>query len=151
MILDILQKACQENLEIVILLLFMFGFLNVSNIVLGTVIGTFENGFNIKKFLFGVEKWVVTSFGILLFAYVLNIIGLTIKELGAEFSLSVFSATLNVGDMISIAQVIGILITWCFDLIKEVIDKMKKIKELKYLTYDDVEIQQNASQQEGKG
>ena len=49
-VIKVIVEAVQSNLETIILMLIVVGSLSVINIVLGTIIGTVKDGFNIKKF-----------------------------------------------------------------------------------------------------
>jgi hypothetical protein len=44
--------------------------------------------------------------------------------------------------MVSAMTVILIIVTWCLDLAQEVAEKIKGLKELKYVSYDTVDVSQ---------
>ena len=52
-IIKIITSAVQENLDTIFLMLIVVGSLSGINIVLGTIVGTFTEGFNTRKFFFG--------------------------------------------------------------------------------------------------
>ena len=147
----IIMDAVQENLELVTLLVLINTLLNLLNIMYGTVIGTKEEGFDVKKFFYGIFKWVLGCFGIIGFAYVLNVLALTLEALEIDFTIKFLGADFTSDKIISIVEVIGILVAWSYDLSKDVIEKIKLMKELKYISYDDFEIQENMYSQEEKG
>ena len=143
-IIDTIEKAWQANLETVVLMLIVINSLYLINIALGTVNGTFGvNGkFDLKKFLFGFLKELVTSACIFALCYVLNLFALVL-QLTKDITIST--------DIITTAEVIIILTTWALDLIKDIIDKIKSLKTLKYVSYEDVQRQVNQSSQEEIG
>ena len=135
-----IQEAVQSNLETTILMLIVINSLYLINITLGTVQGTFNKEFNWKKFLFGFVKEFVTSVCILALCYVLNLFALTL-QLTNDITIST--------DVITTAEVIIILITWAIDLSKDIIEKIRNLKELKYITYSDVQINRNTQEEIG--
>ena len=52
-------------------------------------------------------------------------------------------------DTVSAFEVVLIIVTWCIDLAKEVTEKIKSLKDLKYVKYEDVQI--NPNKEEGIG
>ncbi len=141
-VLELLQKAWSENLVIVMVNLIVSFGLYFTNIFFGTIIGTKTMGFNLKKFLFGILKALGCCSGIFLFCYLLNL----------------FSLGMNLTNLITVKaevtstiEVIAVLYIWIIDLSKEVLDKIKSMKDLKYVTYDDVEVQQNPEPSGGIG
>lgn len=143
-IIQTITKAVQENLDTVVLMLIVVNSLYLINILFGTVQGTFgENGkFDLKKFLFGFLKEIIASVGIFALCYVLNLFALVL-QLTNDITIST--------DIITTAEVIIILITWAVDLIKDIIDKIKSLKTLKYVSWDDVQYQINTNTQEEIG
>ena len=141
-ILEILKKAWDSNLVIVALMVIVVVGLYALNIFFGTIIGTKQDGFNLHKFLFGILKAIGCGIGIFAFCYMLNLFGLA----------------MNLTDLVTIQQavittleVIGVMYLWALDLSQEVLDKIKSWRDLKYVTYDDVTIQQNPEQGGGIG
>lgn len=136
------QAAADENLIIVLVNLAVALGLFGTNIFFGTIMGTKEDGFDLKKFLFGIVKALGSCLGIFVFCYLLNVfyIGMNMTDL----------ITIKV-EVISTIQVIGVLYVWVIDLAKEVFDKIKSFRTLKYISYDDVDWQQDASPDGGIG
>ena len=139
-IIQTIEKAVQENLETIVLMLIVVGSLNAINIVLGTIIGTFTDKFDAKKFFFGILKAIVIGLCIFAFCYTLNLFALTL-QLTKDITIST--------DFISTVEVFTILIVWAIDIGKDVIAKIKSMKELKYVKYEDVQI--NPNKEEGIG
>ena len=139
-ILKLIQEALQENLETIVLMLIVVGSLNVVNIVLGTIVGTFTDKFDVKKFFFGILKAFIVGLCIVVFCYTLNLFALTL-QLTKDITIS--------ADFISTVEVFTILIVWALDLCKDIIDKIKSMKQLKYVKYEDVQI--NPNTEEGIG
>ena len=115
--------------------------LRICNIVLGSIDALFDREFDWRKFFSGIEKTVVVALTIMmviitlnLFAYGLTLIDVILPE-----------------QTVSAGQCVLIVVTWCVDLAIEVTDKIKAMKELKYVSYDDVQIQQNVQTEEGIG
>ena len=137
-ILKLISEALQDNLETVVLMLIVVGSLSGINIVLGTIIGTFTTEFDAKKFFFGILKAIVIGLCIFAFCYTLNLFALTL-QLTKDITIST--------DFISTVEVFTILIVWAIDIAKDVIAKIKSMKELKYIKYEDVQINvQNQSE-----
>lgn len=139
-IIQTIEKAVQENLETIVLMLIVVGSLSAINIVLGTIIGTFTDKFDAKKFFFGILKAFVIGLCIFAFCYTLNLFALTL-QLTKDITIST--------DFISTVEVFTILIVWAIDIAKDVIAKIKSMKELKYVKYEDVQI--NPNKEEGIG
>ena len=139
-ILKLIEEAFQENLETVVLMLIVVGSLSAINIVLGTIIGTFQNKFDIRKFFFGVLKAFVIGLCIFAFCYTLNLFALTL-QLTKDITIS--------GEAISTIEVFVVLITFAMDYARDVLDKIKSLKELKYVKYEDIQI--NTQSEKGIG
>lgn len=139
-IIQTIEKAVQENLDTIVLMLIVVGSLSAINIVLGTIIGTFTDKFDAKKFFFGILKAIVIGLCIFAFCYTLNLFALTL-QLTKDITIST--------DFISTVEVFTILIVWAIDIAKDVIAKIKSMKELKYVKYEDV--QMNPSSQKEMG
>lgn len=139
-VLDIITQAIESNLETIILMLIVVTSLYAINILFGTIVGTFKDKFNFEKFIFGVLKCLVADTGIFLFCYTLNLFSLTL-QLTKDITIS--------ADFITTVEVFTILIVWAIDLAKDIIEKIKSMKTLKYVSYEDVQI--NPSTQEGIG
>lgn len=141
-ILKLIQEALQENLETIVLMLIVVGSLNAVNIVLGTIVGTFTDKFDVKKFFFGILKAFIIGLCIFVFCYTLNLFALTL-QLTKDITIS--------ADFISTVEVFTILIVWALDLCKDIIEKIKSMKQLKYVKYEDVQLQQDFQTEEGIG
>lgn len=139
-ILKLISEALQENLETVVLMLIVVGSLSGINIVLGTIIGSFTEGFDLKKFFFGILKAIIIGLCIFVFCYTLNLFALTL-QLTKDISIS--------SDFITTVEVFTILIAWALDLAKDILEKIKGMKTLKYVKYEDVQI--NANNEKGIG
>lgn len=139
-ILKLISEALQENLETVVLMLIVVGSLSGINIVLGTIIGSFTEGFDLKKFLFGILKAFIIGLCIFVFCYTLNLFALTL-QLTKDITIS--------SDFITTIEVIAVLIAWATDLFRDILDKLKSMKTLKYVKYEDIQI--NVHTEEGIG
>jgi len=139
-IIQTIQKAMQENLETVVLMLIVVGSLSGINIVLGTIIGTFTEKFDVKKFFFGILKAIIIGLCIFVFCYTLNLFSLTL-QLTKDVTIST--------DFITTVEVFTILIVWAIDIAKDIVAKIKSMKELKYVKYEDIQI--NPQTEEGIG
>lgn len=127
----IIQEAVESNLETIILMLIVVTSLYAINILFGTIIGTFTEKFNGKKFVFGIVKAILSDIGIFAFCYVLNLFSLTL-QLTKDITIS--------ADFITTLEVFVILIAWAVDLAKDIVEKIKSMKTLKYITYEDIQI-----------
>lgn len=141
-VIKIIVEAMQENLETILLMLIVVGSLNAVNIVLGTILGTFTEQFNFKKFWFGILKAFIMGCCIFVFCYTLNLFSLTL-QLTKDITIS--------SDFITTVEVFSILIVWGIDLSKDILEKIKSMKQLKYVSYNDVTIQQNPESSGGIG
>ncbi len=139
-IIKIITSAVQENLDTIFLMLIVVGSLSGINIVLGTIVGTFTEGFNSKKFFFGILKAFIIGLCIFAFCYTLNLFALTL-QLTKDISIS--------GEFITTLEVFIVLVTWGLDLSKDIYEKVKSLKTLKYVTYEDV--QMNPQSEKGIG
>lgn len=125
----VLLEAIDVNLSYVVLMDIVVGFLYLFNIILGTIIGTSTSHFDIKKFFFGVLKAICVLLIILGVCYILNVFTLTLNQL----------SSVNIDtDLIGTLEVISILIVNIVDISKEIIDKLKSFRELRYESYDKV-------------
>lgn len=129
-----------SDLEAPIVFLIVAIVLRIINIVLGSIDAMFKKEFDWGKFFSGIEKMVIVAITILmtilslnLFTYGLSLIDISIPK-----------------DTVSSFQCVLIVVTWCYDLALEVIEKIKVMKELKYISYDDV-FQENPNTQEEIG
>lgn len=129
-----------SNMEAPIVFLIVAIVLRIANIVLGSIDAMFKKDFDWGKFFSGIEKMVVVAITILMVITTLNLFayGLTLIDVSLP------------KDMVSAFEVVLIIVTWCVDLAIEVTEKIKAMKELKYVSYDDV-TQQNPQAEEGIG
>jgi len=130
-VIEIIKMAVEENLETIILMLIVVTSLYAINILFGTIVGTFTESFKPKKFFFGILKCLVADTGIFAFCYTLNLFSLTL-QLTKDITIS--------ADFITTIEVFTILVVWAIDLGKDIIEKIKSMKTLKYVSYDDVQI-----------
>lgn len=130
-VITVIREAVEANLETILLMLIVVGSLNSINIVLGTIIGTMTEKFNTKKFFFGIFKAFIMGLSIFIFCYTLNLFSLTL-QLTKDITIS--------ADFITTVEVFTILVVWAIDLAKDIIEKIKSMKTLKYVTYDEVQI-----------
>ena len=132
-IIETITKAFNSNLEAVVLLIFVTAMLYLINIVLGTILGAFNIGFNFNKFVLGFVKGFIASLCIFVFCYSLNLLSLTLSLVEITISTSV----------LTVLEVISVLSIWDLDLSADIYEKIKNLKQLKYLSYDDVSINDN--------
>lgn len=116
-----------SNLEAPIVFLIVAIVLRVANIVLGSIDAMFKKEFDWSKFFSGIIKMLVVSITILMVIIILNLFA---------YGLTLIDVTIP-KDMVSAMTVILIIVTWCVDLAQEVAEKIKSMKELKYVSYDD--------------
>lgn len=138
----LIDAISNENMIVLAIILISIVVMFGCNIYLGTMQGKKKEGFSWGKFLFGIEK----AFGIcavtmaLCFAFNLLCIGLTMAEF-LDIGTPVIAGT----EIVAVASVYGL------DLAREVLEKMKASRELKYLSYDDIKVQQNPQSEKGIG
>lgn len=128
-----------SNMEAPIVFLIVAIVLRVCNIILGSIDAMFKKDFDWGKFFSGIEKMVVVAITILMVITTLNLF---------TYGLSLIEVVLP-KDTVNAFQVVLIILTWCVDLAKEVTEKIKSLKDLKYVKYEDV--QSNAQTEEGIG
>lgn len=128
-----------SNMEAPIVFLIVAIVLRIANIVLGSIDALFSKDFDWGKFFSGIEKMVVVAITILMVIITLNLFA---------YGLTLIYVTLP-KDMVSAFEVVLIVITWCVDLAIEVTEKIKSMKDLKYVKYEDIQI--NPQTEEGIG
>ena len=149
-IIKTITAAFNENLELVTLLLISdFGTV-ILNITLGTIIGTKNDKFNLKKFLFGFVKLLASQCIIFGFCYFLNLISLTIDLVEKYFNMQIFTDEAQTA-IIAVIDIIAVLIVRIKDTCLDLIDKIKSMRTLKYTSYDDIVMQQNPEESGGIG
>lgn len=139
-IIKIIENAMQENLEIVVLMLLVVASLYITNILFGTLLGTFTEEFIPKKFFFGILKGIVGCIGVFVFCYTLNLFALTLQTT-KDITIS--------NDLVNTLMVIGVLVAWAWDIALDIVEKLKSFKTLKYIKYEDVQI--NPQSEKGIG
>lgn len=127
-VVETIKQAFGENLEAVFLLILCTAILYLINIVLGTILGANNIGFKVKKFAFGFLKGLIVSISIFAFCFVLNLLSLTLALVDIKISASV----------LTVLEVVGVLAIWDLDMCQEIFEKIKSLKELKYLSYEDI-------------
>ena len=128
-----------SNMEAPIVFLIVAIVLRIANIVLGSIDAMFKKDFDWGKFFSGIEKMVVVAITILMVIITLNLFAYGLSLIDVKLPEQTFSAM----------QCILIVVTWCVDLAMEVKEKIQSLKELKYVSYDD--LQQNPQAEEGIG
>ena len=129
-----------NDIEAPIVFLFVAIILRICNIILGSIDAMFKKDWDWGKFLSGIEKMVVVAITILMVIMTLNLFA---------YGLTLINVTLP-KDMVSAFQVVLIIVTWCVDLAIEVAEKIKSLKDLKYVKYEDF-TQQNPLDEKGVG
>lgn len=129
-----------SNIEAPIVFLIVAIALRIANIILGSIDAMFKKDFDWGKFFSGVMKMVVAAITILIVIIILNLFayGLTLIDISIP------------KETVSSMTVILIVVTWCVDLAMEVKDKIQAMKELKYISYDDI-TQENPQNEKGVG
>ena len=128
-------------MEVVMVFLIVAGGMYVTNIILGSLNAIFTNEFDWRKFIYGVAKAMVASLSILLFCVLLNLF---------NYGLSLINIVIP-DNVVTILEVIGVIVGWCYDLALDIFDKIKGLKTLKYISYDDIQIQTNPQSEKGIG
>jgi len=142
LVIRIINEAMQENLAILVCLMIVVAALFAINCIMGAVIGGLNEGFDWKKFLFGILKGIIAAACIFAFGFILNMFAAVLNLIKVEIST----------DVVTILEVLGIFIAWGIDLSKDIIVKIKSMKELKYVSYDDVKVvDYNVPMNEDKG
>ena len=139
-IIKIIENAMESNLETVVLMLLVVASLYITNILFGTLLGTFTEEFIPKKFFFGILKGIVGCIGVFVFCYTLNLFALTLQTT-KDITIS--------NDLINTLMVIGVLVAWAWDIALDIVEKLKSFKTLKYIKYEDVQI--NPQSEKGIG
>ena len=140
-ILSDITQSVFDKMEVVVVFLVVAGGMYITNILLGSLNALFTKDFDWKKFFYGVAKAVVACLAILLFCVLLNLF---------NYGLSLVDIVVP-DTVITVLEVIGVLAGWCYDLALDIFDKIKGLKTLKYISYDDIRTQINAQAEEGIG
>lgn len=139
-IIKIIENAMESNLETVVLMLLVVASLYITNILFGTLLGTFAEEFIPKKFFFGILKGIVGCIGVFVFCYTLNLFALTLQTT-KDITIS--------NDLVTTLMVIGVLVAWAWDIAIDIVEKLKSFKTMKYIKYEDVQI--NPQSEKGIG
>ena len=126
---EVLTQAFDVNLSYVFLMDVVLAFMYLFNILLGTIYGTKQDGFDLKKFLFGFLKAISILLIIFGICYILNVFTLTINRL-EDISINI--------EMVSTLELLAIMIAQGIDITKEVFEKIKSFRDLKYISYEDI-------------
>lgn len=120
-----------DKIEVVTVFLIVAGGMYIVNIVLGSLDGLFRKEFDWKKHFYGVGKASVACFSILMFCILLNM-----------FTYGLSLIQISIPDMIvTVGEIIVIIVAWIKDLAIDITDKIKGMKTLKYIKYEDVKIE----------
>lgn len=136
----ILEKILEDILTIE-LLTGCDGALMLFNIILGTIVGTHKEGFNWKKFLFGVCKALVLAFVIAGYCAVIEFVPLILARLKISMP----------QEYVTFMQVVGVVLAWVYEDTMEVKEKITEVKELHYTSYDDFQIEESQPEIDGIG
>ncbi len=140
-IIDSISSVLTDKMEVVLVFLLVSGGMYVVNIILGSLNAIFSKEFDWKKHFYGVAKAFVACLSILFFCVLLNL-----------FNYGLSLVDIRVGDqVVTLLQTLGVIVGWCYDLALDIYDKIKGLKTLKYISYDDIQIQDNPKTEEGIG
>lgn len=140
-ILSSITSVLTDKMEVVLVFLLVSGGMYVVNIILGSLNAIFSKEFDWKKHFYGVAKAFVACLSILFFCVLLNL-----------FNYGLSLVDIRVGDqVVTLLQTLGVIVGWCYDLALDIYDKIKGLKTLKYISYDDIQIQDNPKTEEGIG
>lgn len=147
-IIETLRNAFADNLEIVALLLIADFGTTLVNILLGTIIGTMEESFDLKKFLFGFVKLFASQCLILGFCYFLNLASLAIDLFEKYLKVQIFTDDAQTL-IVAVVDVGCVIIARLKDTCIDVLEKVKSMRTLKYIKYEDIQI--NVQSEKGIG
>lgn len=128
-ILDSISTTIFDKMDVVVVFLIVSGGMYIINIVLGSLNAIFTKEFDWKKHFYGVAKAIVMCLCILAFCLLLNLF---------SYGLGMIDIVLP-DHVITVLEVIGIIVVWCYDLAVEIVEKIKGMKSLKYIKYEDVQ------------
>lgn len=142
LVLQVLSDALQENLAWVTLTIICVAMLYLINTALGFAMAYFKCEVDMKFLLATTIRNMVVLICLFATCYALN----------------VFMGTLNVisglsinTDVVSTMEIIAIVLAWCVDLSKNILEKLKSFKELKYIKYEDIVLDDGIGELEDKG
>lgn len=122
-----------DKIDVAMVFLTVAGGMYIVNIILGSLNALFTKEFDWKKHFYGVAKAIVACIGILMFCVLLNLFA---------YGLSMIDVVLP-DSVITVLEVIGIIVGWCCDLAIDIFDKIKGLKNLKYIKYEDIQVNPN--------
>lgn len=128
-ILDSITTTIFDKMDVVVVFLIVSGGMYIINIILGSLNAIFTKEFDWKKHLYGIAKAIVMCLCILAFCVLLNLF---------SYGLGMIDIVLP-DHVITVLEVIGIIVVWCYDLAVEIVEKIKGMKSLKYIKYEDVQ------------
>lgn len=137
--LDLLSNAIQDNLVILLALMFTMALFELADLGLGFYIGVINDSFSWKKLFFGLLKRVVLLACVLVIGYGTNLLGLIV-----ELFIQMFGGKFETNIIVSIVEIILVVLAWVVDLTKDIVAKLKQVRTLKYTTYEEVEESYNA-------
>lgn len=138
-ILDVLKQAIQEDLIWVALAIICVAMLYTINSILGLAIAMFKAQTDWKRFLLSQAKNIVVLACIFASCYALNVFVLTMNLIDG---MSIQT------EYVTALEIVAIVITWCIDLAKDIVEKLKGFKELKYVKYEDVHYNEGSGVEE---
>lgn len=138
-VLNILQSALQDNLTWVLLAIICVSFFYLINSILGLAMAYFKSDMDIKYFFLTQARNIVVLFCVFWFCYALNVFVLTLDLID--------NISINT-DYTTALEAIAIVVAWCIDLSKSILDKLKSFKTLEYVKLEDIEIVKAKSQEQ---
>lgn len=110
-----------ENLITILMLLGILLVLNLSNIVLGAVIGSEKEGFSWKKLRKGISKMFLFSLAFVAFCFCIEVTPIILSRIDIIIS----------NDIVSLTEIIGITVTVYKKYVKDCYDKIYTILGIK--------------------
>ena len=126
----IVEKVLEDILTIE-LLVGCDGALMIFNIALGTIIGSQKEGFDWRKFVFGLVKAFVIALCIGGYCAVVEFVPLILSRLSISMP----------EDYVTFIQVVGVVMAWVYNDTLEVKEKITQVKDLHYTSYDDFQVE----------
>lgn len=129
-IINIFNEVIQDkNLPLLfVFCLCAFGFSIIEDI-LGTLLGTINEGFDFKKKLLGLVKRIAIGLTIMAFGFIVDYFVVALNNL----------PSIEIGtEIVTVLEIVAMVVTWCIDSARKIIEKLKSIKELQYTKYEDI-------------
>lgn len=101
----------------IVLFLLVLGLLFTIDTILGVLIGTKEEGFNFKKFLYGLLKGGIAALCVIGFCFVIEITPIILKRIDIELP----------SDIITLTEFMGVTFTAYKKYALDCLEKIKKI------------------------